>query len=95
MHFVHQSAIAGTEVALRAFDPKLTLRPGFVLCSLRLLDGGARNTFCALSSLLPGTLPTGFNREGALMVHCLDVEQPVTTNLELNESIFMRAIGYD
>jgi multicomponent Na+:H+ antiporter subunit E len=44
---------------------------------------------------LPGTLPTGFNGEGALMVHCLDVEQPVTTNLELDESIFMRAIGYD
>jgi multicomponent Na+:H+ antiporter subunit E len=95
MHFVRQSAVAGTEVALRAFDPRLTLRPGFLPCTLRLLDGGARNTFCAMSSLLPGTLPSGFNRNGALMVHCLDVAQPIVTNLERDEAMFMRALGYD
>jgi multicomponent Na+:H+ antiporter subunit E len=95
MRFVHQSAVAGTDVALRALDPKLTLRPGFAVYTLRLLDGGARSTFCAMSSLLPGTLPTGFNRDGALIIHCLDVARPVATNLELDEVMFIRALGYD
>jgi multicomponent Na+:H+ antiporter subunit E len=94
-HFVRQSAVAGTEVALRAFNPKLTLRPGFVPCTLRSVNRIARNTFCAMSSLLPGTLPSGFNRNGALMVHCLDVAQPVVTNLERDEALFMRALGHD
>ena len=80
---------------MRALDPKFMLRPGFVVYALRLLDRGAQNTFCAICSLLPGTLPTGFNRDGALMIHCLDVAQPVVANLERDEALFMRAIGYD
>ena len=47
--------------------PRLPLRPGFLRCPLRLAPGPARNAFCAFSSLLPGTLPAGSERDGALL----------------------------
>ncbi len=95
LRFARQSIVSGFEVAWRALDPRLPLRPGFVAYPLRLPPGGARSAFCALSSLLPGTLPTGTDEEGALLIHCLDVEQPVAANLGEEEAIFMRALGYE
>jgi multicomponent Na+:H+ antiporter subunit E len=44
---------------------------------------------------MPGTLPTGTNEEGALLVHCLDTSQPVAANLSAEELLFMRAVGVD
>ncbi len=44
---------------------------------------------------MPGTLPTGTNEEGALLVHCLDTSEPVAANLKAEELLFMRAIGFD
>ena len=95
LRFVRQSVVSGTDVAWRALDPNLSLRPGFVAYPLRLPPGGARSAFCALSSLLPGTLPTGVDENGALLVHCLDVDQPVAANLAEEEALFMRALGHD
>ena len=95
LHFLRQSASSGVEVAWRAFDPQLPINPGFVVYPCRLRSAGSRSAFCALSSLLPGTLPTGSNEEGALVVHCLDVGQPVTANLAAEEALFSRAIGHD
>ncbi|MGB6982140.1 MAG: Na+/H+ antiporter subunit E, partial [Methylocella sp.] len=65
LRFVRQPVVSGTDVAWRALNPKLPLRPGFVAYPLRLPPGGARSAFCALSSLLPGTLPTGTGDNGA------------------------------
>jgi multicomponent Na+:H+ antiporter subunit E len=48
-----------------------------------------------LSSLMPGTLPTGTDEQGALLVHCLDMRQPVAANLKAEEQLFMRAFGGD
>jgi multicomponent Na+:H+ antiporter subunit E len=93
--FLRQSVVSGTDVAWRALDPRLKLRPGFVACPLRLPEGGARSAFCALSSLMPGTLPTGSNEHGALLVHCLDTSQPVAANLKAEERLFIRAVGGD
>jgi multicomponent Na+:H+ antiporter subunit E len=93
--FLRQSAVSGTDVAWRALNPTLRLHPGFVACPLRLPPGGERSAFCALSSLMPGTLPTGMNEQGALLVHCLDASQPVAANLAAEEQLFMRAIGID
>jgi multicomponent Na+:H+ antiporter subunit E len=93
--FLRQSVISGTDVAWRALNPSLKLRPGFVACPLRLPEGGDRSAFCALSSLMPGTLPTGTNEEGALLVHCLDIGQPVAANLKAEERLFIRAVGFD
>jgi multicomponent Na+:H+ antiporter subunit E len=95
LHFMHQSASSGVEVAWRAFSPRLPLDPGFVVYPCRLRSAGSRGAFCALSSLLPGTLPTGSDENGALLVHCLDVGQPVAANLAVEEALFSRAIGHD
>jgi multicomponent Na+:H+ antiporter subunit E len=94
-NFLRQSAVSGTDVAWRALNPNLNLKPGLVTCPLRLPPGGKRTAFCALSSLMPGTLPTGMNEQGALLVHCLDTSQPVAANLAAEEQLFMRAIGVD
>jgi multicomponent Na+:H+ antiporter subunit E len=91
--FLRQSAVSGVDVALRALNPRLQLRPGLVACPLRLPPGGERSAFCALSSLLPGTLPTGTDESGALLVHCLDIGQPVAANLAAEELLFIRAVG--
>jgi multicomponent Na+:H+ antiporter subunit E len=95
LRFMRQSAISGTEVAWRALNPKLPLRPGFVAYPLRLPPGGEQSAFCALSSLLPGTLPTGTDDNGELLVHCLDTSQPVAANLAAEETLFIRALGHD
>ena len=94
LHFLRQSASSGVEVAWRAFSPRLPLDPGFVVFP-PLRSAGTRSAFCALSSLLPGTLPAGSDENGALLVHCLDVGQPVAANLAAEEALFSRAIGHD
>jgi multicomponent Na+:H+ antiporter subunit E len=93
--FFRQSLVSGVDVAWRALSPKLRLRPGLVACPLRLPAGGKRSAFCALSSLMPGTLPTGTDEQGALLVHCLDMSQPVAVNLAAEEQLFIRAFGGD
>jgi multicomponent Na+:H+ antiporter subunit E len=94
-NFLRQSALSGLRVARLAFDPKLPLHPGFVAYRLRLPEGGARCAFQALSSLLPGSLPSGTDADGALVVHCLDTREPVAANLAAEEALFMRATGHD
>ncbi len=42
-----------------------------------------------------GTLPTGTDEQGALLVHCLDISQPVAANLRAEERLFIRAFGGD
>jgi multicomponent Na+:H+ antiporter subunit E len=93
--FFRQSVVSGTDVARRALTPNMRLQPGLVTCPLRLPAGDKRSAFCALSSLMPGTLPTGTDEQGALLVHCLDMRQPVAANLKAEEQLFMRAFGGD
>ena len=95
LHFLRQSVSSGVEVAWRAFNPRLPLNPGFIVYPCRLRTAGSRSAFCALSSLLPGTLPAGSDEEGALLIHCLDVGQPVAAGLAAEEALFSRAIGHD
>jgi multicomponent Na+:H+ antiporter subunit E len=94
-NFLRQSIVSGVRVARLAFDPSLPLHPGFVTYRLRLPEGGARCGFQALSSLLPGSLPTGTDTEGSLVVHCLDIREPVASSLAAEEALFMRATGHD
>jgi multicomponent Na+:H+ antiporter subunit E len=95
LRFLGQSVVSGVEVARIAFDPRLPLRAGFVIYRCRLLSAGERGAFCALSSLLPGTLPAGTNEDGDLLIHCLDVGQPVAANLAAEESLFTKVLGHD
>jgi multicomponent Na+:H+ antiporter subunit E len=92
VRFFGQSAVGGADVARRALDPRLPLRTGFVLCPTRLVPGVARDAFCAIASLLPGTLPAG-SEPGALLVHCLDVGQDVPAQMADEEAMFVAALG--
>lgn len=92
--FLRQSVIAGADVAWRALDPRLPLRPGFVTYPVRFPPGTTRNVFATLTSLLPGTVPCG-DHSGQLVYHCLDVDQPVVSQLAAEEAALSRALGHD
>lgn len=93
LRFFRQSVLAGVDVAWRALDPRLPLRPGYVHFPSRLPRGSARNAFCTLECLLPGTLPVESDQSGTLLIHCLDVDQPVVAHLTEDEHLFRRALG--
>ena len=93
LHLLRQSVISGADVAWRALDPRLPLRPGFVLYPVDLRPGSTRNMFSTLMSLLPGTVPTGSDETGGLLIHCLNVEQPVAAQLAAEEALFSRVIA--
>jgi multicomponent Na+:H+ antiporter subunit E len=93
LRFLLQSVLAGADVARRALDPRLPLRPGFVRYPVGLPAGARRNTFATLTSLLPGTLPLGADEGGALVIHCLDTGQPVAAQLAAEEAMLLRIIG--
>ena len=92
LRFLCQSVVAGMDVARRALDPRLPLRPGFVTYPVRFPPGTARNAFAALTSLLPGTVPAG-DEDGQLVYHCLDVDQPVVSQLAAEEAALSRALA--
>lgn len=93
LRFPGQSLLAGIDVARRAFDPALPLAPGVVVVPTGLPPGStARDGFCALLSLQPGTLPLG--GEGAtLRLHCLDASQPVAAAVAAEEALYRAALN--
>jgi multicomponent Na+:H+ antiporter subunit E len=92
VRFLWQSVVAGWDVAWRAFDPRLPIKPGFVRYPVRLPPGIGRNSFASLTSLLPGTVPVDED-EQTLLYHCLDVDQPVVAQLTDEEAAFTRVFG--
>jgi multicomponent Na+:H+ antiporter subunit E len=92
--FFYHSIVAGADVARRALDPRLPLRPGFVAYPTRLPRGIRRNVFTTLTSLLPGTVPAG-EENGQLLYHCLDVQQAVVAELAAEEAALVRALYND
>ena len=93
LHFLRQSIVAGIDVAWRALDPRLRLRPGFVVYQAQLPPGTTREAFCAIMSLMPGTLPCGPAESNGLTIHCLDVTQPVAEQLAVEEGLCMQTLG--
>ena len=93
VRFVWQSVVAGVDVARRALDPRLPLRPGFVVYPIRMQPSVTRSAFLTLSSLLPGTLPVGSDESGSVLIHCLDVGQPVVAQMTAEEQLLTRALG--
>jgi multicomponent Na+:H+ antiporter subunit E len=93
LRFLYKSIAAGVDVAWRALDPRLPLRPGFVVYHTHLPQGLTRSAFCAETSLLPGTLPCESDDKGSLAIHCLDVTRPVVEQLAAEEALFTRALG--
>jgi len=91
-HFLWESVRGGIDVARRVLAPRMTLEPGFVTSPTRLPRGLARNTFSTVASLMPGTLPAGEDGE-SLVVHALDVSQPVAEQLGAEEQRFGPALS--
>lgn len=93
--FLGQSIVGGLDVARRAFDPRLPLKPGYLRHPPHLPDGTQRAVFGALTSLIPGTLPVGSDPDGALIYHCLDLDQPIAEGLARDEALLtaIRADG--
>jgi multicomponent Na+:H+ antiporter subunit E len=90
VHFLYRSILAGIDVAGRALDPRLPLQPGLVIYRTRIPPGPMRDSFCTITSLLPGTLPSGCVENNGLMIHCLDVTQQVEEQLTAEEMMLMR-----
>jgi multicomponent Na+:H+ antiporter subunit E len=89
-----QSVVAGADIAFRAFGPRLRLDPGFVRYRPGIPRGPARTTFGTLMSLVPGTLPAGLEPDGTLIVHCLDVAQPVAASMAKEEALLRQVLGW-
>lgn len=87
--FLYESVVAGVDVARRALDPRLPLRPGLVTYPIGLPPGAARNVFTTLTSLLPGTVPAA-DEGHELVYHCLDTGQPVLAQLAAEEATLTR-----
>jgi multicomponent Na+:H+ antiporter subunit E len=93
LRFLRQSIVAAIDVAWRALDPRMPLRPGFVIYQSRFPVGPMQNTFCTMTGLLPGTLPCGSDENGDLVIHCLDVSQPVLEQLAAEEAVLRQVLG--
>lgn len=93
--FPFQSFAAGLDVALRAFDPRLPIRPGIVPCPTRVKGETECNILRALMSLQPGSLPVEQQSGSVLLVHCLDSTQPFAERYRKDEALFARAAGSD
>jgi multicomponent Na+:H+ antiporter subunit E len=67
--------------------------PGFVVYRGRLPPGPTQNAFCTMTSLLPGALPCGPDGSGCLVIHCLDVAQPVIEQLAVEKALLVQAFA--
>lgn len=90
--FLWQSLLAGIDVAWRALAPGTTLRTGFVDYRTGFPRGQARNLFATITSLMPGTLPTGDGAE-TIEFHCLDVGAPVAEQMADEERRLAKALA--
>lgn len=97
VEFLRVSFTSGLDVALRALRDPPDLRPGMVETRLSLAPGFARDAFCVVASLLPGTLLTGFdpNDDRKTWLHGLDVRQSIAADLAAEEASFIRIIGHE
>lgn len=89
--FLVKSVAAGWDLALRALAPKVRLAPGYHLHTCGLGRGPARETFLALTSLVPGSLPV--RAEGTeITYHVLDTSAPNAGQLANEERLVRDAL---
>ncbi|CAH1662612.1 conserved hypothetical protein [Hyphomicrobiales bacterium] len=92
MRFLPQSALAGIDVAWRAVTTPPALAPGFVTYRTSLPAGMVRGAARTVMSLQPGKLPIATDGDGALLIHCLDLREPVHQQLAADEAAFRRVL---
>lgn len=93
LRFVRVSLLAGLDVARRALAPRMQLATGYVHYPPQLPPSDARSLFQAMTSQMPGTIPSGTEPYGAIAYHCLDASQPVAAQLAEEESRLLDALG--
>jgi multicomponent Na+:H+ antiporter subunit E len=69
-----QSLAGATDVARRALDPRMPLRPGLVPVRLRLPPGVCRVSLANIVTMLPGTLSADLV-DDELVIHTLDISR--------------------
>lgn len=90
--FALRSVAGGIDVARRALDPRMPLNPGWIVYPAKLPPGTPRVVLGGELSLIPGTLAAG-EEGGRLLVHCLDVDQPVLQQVADEEQRLQEALG--
>ncbi|MBL0420282.1 Na+/H+ antiporter subunit E [Ramlibacter sp. AW1] len=90
--FARDSVLGGLDVARRAFDPRLPMHPGWLRLPLRMAPGPRRMLLGDILSLMPGSMGAG-DQGPDLLVHCLDVGQPVRQQVERTERHLRAASG--
>lgn len=72
LFFLIESFKGGIDVAWRAFQPRLSIKPEFHRCRIDLPEGQPRTLMVSVISLLPGTLSADLSDDGQeLVVHTL------------------------
>ena len=71
----------------------MRLDPGYVNYQPRVPLSDARSLFQAMTSQMPGTIPSGTEPSGTIAYHCLDASQPVASQLAEEESRLLVALG--
>jgi len=89
--FIWRSLIGGIDVARKAVDPRLPIRPGWVEITTVLPDGG-RVALGGELSLMPGTLAAGSDGD-CLLIHALDLNQDVEAAVRDEERRVRRTLG--
>ncbi len=90
--FIAESVSGGIDVAVRALHPRLPLRPAWLTHDVRLPAGAPRVSLASVLSLMPGTLAAG-GHDGALLIHCLDAEQPIAATVAREERRVGETLG--
>ncbi len=90
--FLIESLRGGWDVARRALDPALPIRPGRVIFSCSLPAGPARTFFANVVGLLPGTLFLE-DGPGGMELHVVDSESSVFADLAELEVRVARLFG--
>lgn len=92
-HFAWVSVLAGLDVARRAFSPRLGIAPGYAPYRPEMPPSDARSLFLAMTSQMPGTIPSGLQSPDTVAYHCLDAAQPVQRQLADEEARLRAVLG--
>jgi multicomponent Na+:H+ antiporter subunit E len=90
LHFMWSSIVAALEVAKYAFRRQPGLLPGFVTYDCDIPAGTKRDLYLSMVSLMPGSLPVDVDDNGRVIIHCLDINQPIAKQMADDEARLIR-----
>jgi multicomponent Na+:H+ antiporter subunit E len=90
LHFMWSSIVAALEVAKYAFRRQPGLNPGFITYDCDVPAGTKRDLYLSMVSLMPGSLPVDVDENGRVIIHCLDINQPIAKQMADEEARLIR-----